>query len=236
MPASNRREKEDGMDAHVITKILRPPQSLIREMADFDPATVHEASGGKGALSSAIKPLDFRSSLCGPAITIACRPGDNLMLHKAIYVAEPGDVLVATVGEYAEAGPWGEIMAWAAQVRGVAGLIIDGSVRDAGAITKLQFPVFSRSLCIKGTTKECLGLINHPINIGGVTIRPGDLVLGDADGVVAVAREDVVDVLARSKARREKEEKVKEELKKGRSTLEIFGFDKILQAKGLKET
>lgn len=223
------------MDAQVITKILRPPENLIKEMAEFDPATVHEASGGKGALSSDIKPVDFRMRVCGPAVTISCRPGDNLMLHKAIYVAQPGDVLVATVGEYAEAGPWGEIMAFAAQARGIAGLIIDGSIRDSVSITKLGFPVFSRSLCIKGTTKECLGLINHPIHIGGVAIRPGDLVLGDADGVVAVAREDIADVLAKSKARREKEEKVKEELKKGKSTLEIFGFDKILQAKGLKE-
>ncbi len=224
------------MDAHVITKILRPPQNLIREMADFDPATVHEASGGKGALASEIKPVDFGSRLCGPAVTVSCRPGDNLILHKAIYVAQPGDVLVVAAGGYAEAGPWGEIMTLAAQARGIAGLIIDGSIRDAASITKLQFPVFSRSLCIKGTTKECLGLINHPIHIGGVAIRPGDLVLGDADGVVAVAREDVAEVLAKSKARREKEEKVKEDLKKGRSTLEIYGFDKILQAKGLRES
>jgi len=223
------------MDAHVIRKILRPPQNLLKEIGFFETATVHEASGGKGALASDIKPIDSLSRLCGPAVTVACRPGDNLMLHKAIYVAEPGDVLVATVGGYKEAGPWGEIMTLAAQARGIAGLIIDGSVRDSRSITDLQFPIFSKSLSIKGTTKDSLGLINHPISIGGVTINPGDLILGDADGIVVVARQNLAEVLTKCKLRREKEEKIKEELKKGKSTLELYGFDKILQAKGMKE-
>jgi len=157
------------------------------------------------------------------------------MLHKAIYVAEAGDVLVASVGGYREAGPWGEIMTLAAQARGIAGLIIDGSVRDSRSIMDLGFPVFSKSLSIKGTTKDCLGLINHPINMGGVTINPGDLILGDADGIVLIARQDLAQILSKCKLRREKEEKIKEELKKGKSTLELYGFDKILQAKGMKE-
>lgn len=223
------------MDAHVLKTIPRPPKEIIREFGAFDTATVHEASGGKGALSREIKPLDPLCRLCGPAVTVACRPGDNLILHKAIYVAEPGDILVVTVGEYAEAGPWGEVMTVAAQARGIAGLIIDGSVRDSRCIIELQFPVFSRSLSIKGTTKDSLGMINHPISIGGVTVHPGDLVLGDADGVVIVARQEVPQVLAASKGRVAKEDKIKEELKKGRTTLELFGFDKILQSKGLKE-
>ena len=106
------------MDAHVLKSITRPPRDLIRQFEVFDTATVHEASGGAGALSSDIKPVDPLSRLCGPAVTVFCRPGDNLILHKAIYVAEPGDVLVVTVGGYEEAGPWGEIMSFAAQVEG----------------------------------------------------------------------------------------------------------------------
>ena len=223
------------MEAHVIRNISRPPQNLIKEIGSLEAATVHEAYGGKGALASDIKPIDSLNRLCGPAVTVACRPGDNLMLHKAIYVAEPGDVLVATVGGYTEAGPWGEIMTLAAQARDIAGLIIDGSVRDSRSIRDLQFPVFSKALSIKGTTKDCLGLINHPIHMGGVTINPGDLILGDADGVVVVARPDLAEVLNKCKLRQEKEEKIKEELKKGKSTLELYGFDKILQIKGMKE-
>lgn len=224
------------MDAHIIRNIVRPQQDLIKAIAAYEAATAHEAYGGQGALSSTIKPIDSGSLVCGPAITVSCRPGDNLILHKAIYVAEPGDVLVVTVGGYTEAGPWGEIMTLAAKARGIAGLIIDGSVRDSTAIKELQFPVFCKSLSIKGTTKHCPGLINHPINIGGVTINPGDLVLGDADGLVVLAQADVARVLAACKLRREKEERIKVELSKGKSTLELFGFDKILEAVGVQES
>ncbi len=224
------------MNTHVITNITRPPAYLIEAIRAYESATVHEASGGRGALCSGIKPIDPESVVCGPAVTVACRPGDNLILHKAIYVANPGDVLVASTGGYTEAGPWGEIMTVAAQVRGIAGLVTDGSVRDSRAIKGLQFPVFCKSLCIKGTTKHCPGTINHPINMGGVMIKPGDLILGDADGVVVVAREDLARVEAACKVRREKEEVVMGELRAGKSTLELYGFDRVLQAMGVEES
>ncbi|MCL2669529.1 MAG: 4-carboxy-4-hydroxy-2-oxoadipate aldolase/oxaloacetate decarboxylase [Syntrophaceae bacterium] len=223
------------MEAHVLRNIPRPPRELVLEFLAFDTATVHEASGGKGALSSAIKPIDPLCQVCGPAVTVACRPGDNLILHKAIYVAEPGDVLLLTVGEYEEVGPWGEVMTVAAQARGIAGLVTDGSVRDSRSISDLKFPVFSKSLCIKGTTKDSLGRINHPVIVGGVQVFPGDLILGDADGVVVVARQNVGEVLAASRQRVAKEEKIKEDLRKGKSTLELYGLDKILEARGLRE-
>ena len=223
------------MDAHVIKMISRPAQNLVQELADFETATVHEAYGGKGALSCDIKPIVPSGRVCGPAVTVSGRPGDNLILHKAIYVAEPGDALVATVGGYTEAGPWGEIMTVAAQARRIAGLIIDGSVRDSSAIRRLRFPVFSRAISIKGTTKETLGLINHPIHMGGIPIRPGDIVLGDADGVVVVAAADLTWVLEKCRQRRDKEEKAMEEIRRGKSTLELYGFDKVLNAKGLRE-
>jgi len=223
------------MDPHMIKNISRPSRNLMKELSIFETATVHEASGGKGALSSNIKPIDPLSRLCGSAITVTCRPGDNLIIHKAIYVAEPGDVLVITVGGYIEAGPWGEIMTVAAQARGIAGLIIDGSVRDSRSIIDSKFPVFSRGCSIKGTTKDSLGFINHPICIGDATVHPGDVVLGDGDGVVIVAHHELAEVLEKCKRRREKEEEIKEELKRGKSTLELYGFDQILQTKGLKE-
>jgi 4-hydroxy-4-methyl-2-oxoglutarate aldolase len=223
------------MEPHVIKYISRPSQHLIEELSRFDTATVHEASEGRGALESSIKPVDPKSRLCGPAVTVAARPGDNLMLHKAIYVAERGDVLVVSVGGFTEAGPWGEIMTVAARVRGIAGLVIDGSIRDSIAIQELGFPAFSKGLSIKGTAKDSLGYINHPVVIGGVTVHPGDVILGDADGVVVVSQKDLAEVLEKCKLRKEKEEKIKKELQMGKSTLELYGFDKILQAKGMKE-
>ena len=223
------------MEPHVIKHIVRPSQHLVKELSYFDSATVHEASEGKGALSGTIKPVDPKSRLCGPAVTVASRPGDNLMLHEAIYAAERGDVLVVSVGGFTEAGPWGEIMTVAARVRGIAGLVVDGSIRDSIAIQELGFPAFSKGLSIKGTTKDSLGYVNHPVVIGGVRVDPGDVVLGDADGVVVVSQKDLAEVLKKCKLRKEKEERIKKELQMGKSTLELYGFDKILQAKGLKE-
>ena len=119
-----------------------------------------------------------------------------MTLHAAIALAEPGDVIVADVGQCVEAGHWGEITTVAAQVRGVTGLIINGGVRDLDPILQRGFPIFSRSVSMKATVKKTPGLINHPIVCGGVTVHPGDLVLGDDDGVVVVAREQAEAVLA----------------------------------------
>jgi len=220
---------------HVIHNIQRVPSGLIREYKKLSSATVHEASGGIGALSANIKPVSHEMVVCGPAITVNLRPGDNLMLHKAIYVAGPGDVIVADAKGFTEAGAWGEIMAVAAQAREIAGLVFNGAVRDSQAMTELGFPVFSRALCIKGTEKVSLGWINQPLILDNVTIYPGDLILGDRDGVVVVKREDAAEILQKSKAREEKEEALKQRLKRGESTLDILGFGDILKARGLSE-
>ena len=173
--------------------------------------------------------------VCGPAITVNLRPGDNLMLHKAIYVAKSGDVIMADAKGFTEAGAWGEIMAVAAQERGIAGLVFNGAVRDSQAMTELAFPVFSRTLSIKGTEKISLGWINQPLILDNVTIYPGDLILGDRDGVVVVRREDAAEILQKSKAREEKEQNIKERLRRGESTLEILGFADILKVRGVGE-
>jgi len=221
--------------AHVIREIERVPADLVEQFRSLSSATVHEASGGKGALSSRIKPIYPEMKLCGPAVTVKVKPGDNLILHKAIYVAQKGDVIVADAEGFTEAGPWGEIMAVAAQVRGIAGLVISGSVRDAEAMQAMGFPVFSLGICIKGTSKTALGLINHPINLDNVTINPGDLIIGDRDGVVVVSRREAKEVLEKSLARERKEVDIKERLKKGETTLDIYGFGEILKNHGLIE-
>jgi 4-hydroxy-4-methyl-2-oxoglutarate aldolase len=157
------------------------------------------------------------------------------MLHKAIYVAKSGDVIVADADGFMEAGAWGEVMAIAAHARGIAGLVFNGAVRDSQAMTELGFPVFSCALCIKGTEKISLGRINHPLILDNVTIYPGDLILGDRDGVVVVKREDAAEILQKSRTREEKEKGIKERLKRGESTLDILGFGNILKERGLRE-
>ncbi len=157
------------------------------------------------------------------------------MLHKAIYVAQKGDVIVADANGYSEAGAWGEIMAVAARARGLGGLVFNGGVRDAQAMTDLGFPVFSVALSIKGTEKVSLGAINHPLVLDNIRIHAGDLILGDRDGLVVVSREEAEEVLQKSLAREEKEKGIKERLKRGESTLDIYGFGDILKSRGLTE-
>ena len=221
--------------AQVVRAIPRVPADLVHQYRELSSATVHEASGGKGALSSRIKPISPDMKVCGPVVTVKVRPGDNLILHKAIYVAQKGDVIVADAGGYMEAGAWGEIMAVAAHVKGIAGFVFNGCVRDAQAMSDLGFPVFSCGLSIKGTEKISLGWINHLLNLDNITIHPGDLILGDRDGLVVVQREEAKEIFERSVAREEKEKGIKERLRQGESTLTIYGFGDILKSRGLTE-
>jgi len=215
--------------------MTRPNPELVVEFRSLSAATVYEAAGRVGAMEHDIKPVASGMRVCGPAVTVWCPPGDNLMLHKAITLAQRGDVLVVDVGGYLEAGGWGEILTVAALEHGVAGLVTNGAVRDVARIRALGFPVFCRGISMKGTEKKSLGRINHPICCGGVYVRPGDLVLGDDDGVVVVPQQRVGDVLQLARERMRREEEILSALKQGRTTLEVLGLHEILVAGGLVE-
>ena len=204
----------------------RPDPALMRAASAFGTATLHEAAGQRGAVSPAIKPIAKESRLCGPAVTVQSAPGDNLWLHRAIADAEPGDVLVVDVGGAYEYGYWGGLMTTAALERRLGGIVIDGCVRDGDEIAASGFPVWARGLCIRGTTKDqrATGAINNPMTLAGVPIEPGDIVAGDADGVVIIAVADLVDVLAAAERRETKEAGVIDELQRGRTTLDIYGW------------
>jgi len=212
----------------------RPPQDLVKEYAKQSTATVHEASAGKGAIFSNIKSTKSGMKVCGPALTVMLPGGDNIMAHKALYIARPGDVLVVNNGGVTEFGIWGEIMAVAAKSLGIVGLVTDGSVRDSDQMFNLGFPVFSGGVCIKGTSKEELGFIGFPVNLGGVVIKPGDIILGDADGIVAVDLDEAADILEASKIRESKEAVQFKKIRNGNSTLEIYEFDKNLKELGFE--
>src|ERR1700677_3975540 len=188
-------------------------------------ATLHEASGRHGALPSAIKAVAPDMRLCGSAVTVSCPPGDNLRLHHAIYLAQPGDVLVVAVGDGAEYGYWGEIMTVAAQARHLGGLVIDGGVRDSARLAALGFPIFSRGVCIRGTDKNpAVGSINRSILLGDVTVQPGDLVVGDLDGVVVVAGDRITEVVDASARREADEANLMQRLRDGERTIDIFSW------------
>jgi 4-hydroxy-4-methyl-2-oxoglutarate aldolase len=157
---------------------------------------------------------------------VACPPNDNLWLHRAVYAARPGDVLVVDVAGHFEAGYWGEILSWAARSRGLAGVVIDGGVRDVARLAEIGVPVFSRCLSIRGTTKHAdgRGRLNQPTVVGGLIVQPGDLVVGDDDGVVLLPRADVPGILEKALARQGRETEIIAQIRDGRTTLELFGL------------
>ena len=190
-------------------------------------STIHEAAGKIGALPAAIKPLDPAQRVCGPAFTVKGAPGDNLWLHHALDQAKPGDVLVADVGGHYDAGYWGEVMTVSAQARGLGGLVINGCVRDGQAMIDLGFPVFARGTCMRGTEKDhnFKGALAQPLPMGDVLVQPGDLVIGDGDGVVVIPRDQISKAIAASNARDAREAEMMEVLRTGKTTVEIYGWE-----------
>ena len=187
-------------------------------------ATVHEAGGRIGAFPAAIKPIDPAMRICGPALPIRMPAGDNLFLHHAICAAALGDVLVVDTTGGTEFGYWGEVMALAAQVRGIAGIVIAGGVRDSLRMIEMGFPVFSTGTCIRGTGKDPAGsgTIGAPITLGNVAIVRGDLVIGDADGVVVLPATSAAEIVARSHRRDAEEQLIFDQLRAGATTLQIY--------------
>ncbi|MCB1333158.1 MAG: 4-carboxy-4-hydroxy-2-oxoadipate aldolase/oxaloacetate decarboxylase [Roseivivax sp.] len=218
---------------HIVTRIDRADPLDVAALARFGSATIHEAQGRLGALSSRLKPIDRAMSLCGPAFTVECAPRDNIMLQLAIHYAQPGDVIVVSAGAYEEAGSFGDVLGNACLAKGIAGLVTDTGVRDTTALIALGLPVFSLSVCIKGTVKETLGQINGPIVVGGEVIRPGDVIRGDADGLVTVRREDAAEVAAKSAAREDAEAGYIAAYKSGRTIIDVCNLASVLKAKGL---
>lgn len=206
---------------------------LLAALRAFGSATVHEAQGARNAMDAGLKPIDPKSRLAGPAFTVDARPADNLVLHLAVQRAQPGDVLVVDAKAFLEAGPWGDILTLQAQKKGIAGLLISGAVRDAEAIVEMGFPVFCRGLSIKGTGKNQPGRLNVPICIGDVPVRPGDIVVGDRDGVVIVEREELAAVVQKSLAREAKEREQRAAIEGGTSTIELLGLQPVLARLGM---
>jgi 4-hydroxy-4-methyl-2-oxoglutarate aldolase len=191
---------------------------------DFDPATLYEAAGQRGMVDPAIRPAWRGAKVCGPALTVDCPPGDNLMLHHAVAAAAAGMVIVAKVGGYLLTGAWGEVLTTAAGIKGVAGFVMDGAVRDIEAIAERGFPVFSRGLAIGSCTKERFGTLNESILFGGVNVRPGDIVVGDSDGLVIIDQDQADEIYEASVERRQRERQLMSELAKGKTTLELLGL------------
>ncbi|MGZ0084742.1 4-carboxy-4-hydroxy-2-oxoadipate aldolase/oxaloacetate decarboxylase [Caldibacillus thermoamylovorans] len=217
------------MEKYVICNIQRPPLQIMEELKHYDVSTVYEAQGKRGLLSNRLRPIQQGTSICGPAVTAVCYAGDNLMIHAAIEVCQPGDVLVvATIGEGIH-GMIGELIVRALIKRGVQGLVIDAGIRDVKQIRELGFPVWSKSVHPEGTTKARGGWVNVPAVCAGVLIRPGDLIMADDDGVVVIPKDEVASSLEEAKKRVDKETETKRKIEKGELSLDFYHLRATLQ-------
>jgi 4-hydroxy-4-methyl-2-oxoglutarate aldolase len=196
---------------------------LLARLSAMDAATVHEAAGRIGHLAPNIRPIQQGVTVAGRAVTAEVHPGDNLALHRAILAAEPGDILVGAAWGHI-VGYWGEIMAVAAQVRGIAALVIDGGCRDIAAMRGRGFPVWSTGVSVHGCVKVTPGTIQQPVVAGGVLINPGDYVIADDDGVVCIPAGRIAEVLDAADARAVKEARIMEQLEAGGTTIDLMGL------------
>jgi 4-hydroxy-4-methyl-2-oxoglutarate aldolase len=172
----------------VIREIERVAPEIVAAAAQYPSSILADVAGRRGALGGRIAPLAPTMKFAGPAITVEVRPGDNLMIHAAMAIARPGDVILIDGKGDLGSALMGEIMSQQCVALGVAAVVIDGAVRDAEAIRELGFPMYAAGLNPNGPTKFIPGRLNHPISIGGVTVNPGDLVVGDGDGVTVIER------------------------------------------------
>ena len=196
----------------------------IEQAKRLGTSTLFEASGiATSAADAAIRPVWLGASVAGPAYPVECSPGDNLSIHIALEKAPRGSVLVVTTGGYL-AGYWGEVLTVAAQATGVAGLVIDGGVRDIAALATRKFPVFSRGVSMRGTIKASSPSVGRIISLGGTPVAPGDLVVADDDGVLIIPTAAVDATLGNGQARADKEAKMMQALEAGSSTIELLGL------------
>lgn len=203
----------------------------VQELSKLPTGNVADSVGPQFVMNSLIKPIDTKSKMVGRAVTVNCFPGDNLALHQGMEAAAAGDVLVFDCKGYTEAGHFGDMMATACKVKGIAGVVIDGSCRDSQDILELGLPVFVKAFNPRGTVKESLGSVNVPVVCGGVSVKPGDIIFGDCDGVVVVPQEREDEVFAKALKKYDYEIEVREKLLSGMSTMEVYGFDKLVEEK-----
>jgi 4-hydroxy-4-methyl-2-oxoglutarate aldolase len=206
-----------------VTTPIEPVDALAEELLALGSATLYEASGLECFLPVGLRPVWTAAAMAGTALPVSTAPGDNLPLHLALEVAQPGEALVANAGGAAH-GYWGEILTVAAQQRGVRGLVIDGGVRDTERLESLGFPVFSTAIALRGTVKEDPGTIGEPIRFGSVTVAHGDIVVADRDGVVILPRGQFATILDAARARQRKEEESLGRIRNGELTIDLYGF------------
>lgn len=221
------------MKHRIVRNIRRPDAEVVRILGQLGVATVHEAQSRTGLMLPYMRPIYNSARMAGPAVTVLCQAGDNLMIHAAVELCKAGDVLVVTTTSESTDGMFGELLATSLRARGVAGLIIDAGCRDVADLTTMDFPVWAKAISAQGTVKATAGSVNVPVTCAGQLVRPGDAIIGDIDGVVVVPREDVADVVLAGQKRIAKEETNREKLRAGEAGLDMYGLRAKLKDLGV---
>ena len=212
------------MKPTVVRKVARADGEIVKTLGDLGVATVHEAQARTGLMRPYMRPIYAAAKASGTAITISCHPGDNLMIHAALEVCQAGDVLVITTTSESTDGMFGELLAVSSRARGVVGVVIDAGVRDVTDIAAMNFPVWAKAISAQGTVKATAGSVNIPVVCAGALVHPGDVIVGDADGVCVVRRSAASEIARLGTERVAKEERTRERLRTGELGLAFYGF------------
>lgn len=225
------------MSGHVVRRTIeRADPAVVDRLADVGTATVHEAMGRIGYVGPFLRPIQQDTKIAGSAVTVLSHPGDNVMIHAAVEVCQPGDVLVVANTAPSTHGMFGELLATSLMTRGVRGLVIDAGVRDTADLRSMGFPVWTQHVSCQGTVKATPGSVNVPVVLGGVVVQPGDVVCADDDGVVIVERERAEWALERSQDRLDREAAMRARLATGELGVDIYGLRQQLLDWGVEYT
>jgi len=211
----------------IVRNIVRPGADVVRQLGEFGVATVHEAQGRTGLMRPYMRPIYSSASVAGAAVTVSCHPGDNLMIHAAIEVCRPGDVLVVAPLSDSTDGMFGELLATSCRAQGIVAMVIDAGVRDVADLTRMEFPVWSKAISAQGT-------VNVDVSCAGAVVHPGDVVVADVDGVVTVARGAAEEVARLAEQRLLKEKRNRERLRSGELGLDMYGLRVRLAELGVR--